>query len=407
VADGGALPETETWSDIVWTQFRRRTLPRAALAGVGVLLALAVYAPLIASNQPLLWNDATRGWSSPWLGSLFDRNFYANNIDVVFNSLLVFGSPLLVVAAALWRRAAPLPGRQRRARHARILQVVIAIWIGVTAALVTFPDSRPHVDWIEEHAALTTAGTAHTAIFPPIRSSHRDGQMREQFLAPDGAHWLGTDNEGRDVLARMLFGTRISLTVGLFAVSLYCTFGVLVGAVAGYAGGRVDLVIQWVIEVMLCVPTTFLLLGAAAFLRDRSIFHIVAIIAAVAWTTPARLVRAEFLKLRDQDFVIAAVSAGYTARHIVFREILPNAVSPVLVTATFGVGAAITLEATMSFLGLGDPSAPSWGLMLSGGREFGDWTMILAPSFAILVTVSLLNLVGEGLRDALDPKLRL
>lgn len=398
--------ETKSFGEIVWEQFQSKKLASRALVGVVSLLVLAVLAPAVASNHPFLWHTAEEGWSSPWLLSLFDRNFYASNIDIVFNCILL-AAPLLALAVALpWRAAAAKPGPARRRTRATALLAAVLVQAALAAALLAFPYSREHVDWVEREAALTEQGVEHVAVFPPVRSSHRDGAMRDQFQDPSGAHWMGTDHEGRDVFTRLLFGTRISLTVGVFAVGLYCTFGVLIGALAGYAGGKVDAVVQAVIEIILCIPTIFLLLGAAAFIRDRTIFHIIGIIAAVSWTTPARLVRAEFLKLRGQDFVTAAVAAGFPPWRIALREVLPNAVNPVLVTATFGVGATITLEATMSFLGLGDANAPSWGLMLSAGREFGDWTLILAPAAAILVTVSLLNLVGEGMRDALDPKLR-
>lgn len=401
-----AAPETKSFWQIVWEQFRGKRLASRALVGVSGLLVLAVLAPAVASNHPFLWHTAEEGWSSPWLVSLFDRNFYASNIDVVFNGIML-AAPLLTLGLLLaWRLTRGRPARARRRARGGALGAALLVQAALAVGLVAFPYSREHVDWVERDAALTAEGVEHVAIFPLVRSSHRDGEMKDQFQDPSGEHWLGTDHEGRDVFTRLLFGTRISLTVGVFAVGLYCTFGVLIGALAGYAGGRVDALVQALIEIILCIPTIFLLLGAAAFIRDRTIFHIIGIIAAVSWTTPARLVRAEFLKLRGQDFVTAAVAAGFPPWRIALREVLPNAVNPVLVTATFGVGATITLEATMSFLGLGDANAPSWGLMLSAGREFGDWTLILAPAAAILVTVSLLNLVGEGMRDALDPKLR-
>ncbi|MEL6545063.1 MAG: ABC transporter permease, partial [Myxococcota bacterium] len=219
-------------------------------------------------------------------------------------------------------------------------------------------------------------------------------------------HLLGTDNAGRDVLTRLLYGTRISITVGIFAVALYVVLGTALGALAGYFGGWVDLVIQRTIEVVLSIPSLFLILTVAAFIEDRSIFHIMAIIAAVRWTTPARLVRAEFLRLKNLEFVTAAKASGFPESAIIFRHILPNAIGPVLVSATFGVAAAILIESTMSFLGLGDITVPSWGQILSTGRSTGMWTLILAPGFAIFFTVSVLNLLGDGLRDALDPKLR-
>ena len=166
------------------------------------------------------------------------------------------------------------------------------------------------------------------------------------------------------------------------------------------------MVIQRMIEITMALPTFFVILTLVAFLEEPKIFHIMLIIGLVRWTGVARLVRGEFLRLRNLDFVSAAISLGYSRRRIIFEQILPNALGPVLVAATFGVASAILVESTLSFLGLGDLSAPSWGQTLDEGYKSGAWHLILAPGFAIFITVSLLNLVGEGLRDALDPKLR-
>ena len=239
-----------------------------------------------------------------------------------------------------------------------------------------------------------------------VRISPRNTDVTATMAPPSGKHWLGTDSAGRDVFARLLYGTRVSLTVGIFAVAIYCTFGTVVGAVAGFFGGRVDALLMRIVEVVICIPSLFLVLAVAAFIPKRSIFHIMLIIAVVAWTGPARLVRAEFLRLRELDFVASARAAGFSKAQIIFEEILPNAIGPVLVSATFGVASAILVESTMSFLGLGDASVPSWGQILATGRATSSWVLILAPGFAIFVTVSLLNLLGEGARDALDPKLR-
>jgi len=230
--------------------------------------------------------------------------------------------------------------------------------------------------------------------------------ISEGLFKIDPAHVLGVDQSTRDVAVRILYGTRISLTIGVIAVSIYVTIGIILGSLAGFFGGRVDIGIQRIIEITMALPTFFVIITLAAFLEEPSIFHIMLIIGLVRWTGVARLTRGEFLRLRNQEFVLAATALGYPTRRIIFEHILPNAVAPVLVSATFGVASAILLESTLSFLGLGDLSAPSWGQTLSEGYASGAWHLILAPGFAIFVTVSLLNLVGEGLRDALDPKLR-
>ncbi|MEM6733382.1 MAG: ABC transporter permease [Myxococcota bacterium] len=387
------MNDTTQYRAIVWAQFRRRRLAMASLGIMLGLVFLAVFAPLLASNKPFLWYTSAEGWSSPWIRSLFDRNFFESGLDLVFNTTLVF-APLFAVVFALGART-------RRWRRPAVFT-----WFGVTILVLVFSGSEPKRVYPVVQSELESAGVEVFALYPPFPYSFRDIDLKAVREPPSLSHWLGTDNAGRDVLTRLVYGTRISLTVGLFAVALYILVGTFLGALAGYYGGWVDLVIQRMIEVMLSIPSLFLILTVAAFIEERSIFHIMLIIAAVQWTTPARLVRGEVLRLRDQDFVVAARASGFSEGTIVFRHILPNAIGPVLVAATFGVAAAILIESTMSFLGLGDITVPSWGQILSTGRTTGMWTLILAPGFAIFLTVSVLNLLGDGLRDALDPKLR-
>ena len=394
-----------SWAAVVWGQFCRRRLAVAALWGVALLFALAALAPLIASSQPLWWRSAA-GWSAPALTGLYDRKVFPFAVDLIFNALLFPGSLVVAVAAlVMWTgRRAPRAVRRRVGRRA--IGAALSAWTLVVVGLLAVPTQSPDRDYRAEAAALEAAGAPVQVVFAPVAWSPRDTVLADKLAGPSRGHPLGTDNEGRDTFARLLYGTRISLTIGVFAVAAYCLLGVGVGALAGYFGGWVDLAIVAVVEVVMCIPPMFLVLGAAAFIPDPSIFHIMGIIAAVSWTTPARLTRAEFLKLRGLDFVVAAEAVGYPRRTIIFREILPNALGPVLVTATFGIASAILVESGMSFLGLGAFGAPSWGTMLATGRTEEAWMLILAPGFAILVTVSLLNLVGEGVRDALDPRQR-
>jgi peptide/nickel transport system permease protein len=217
---------------------------------------------------------------------------------------------------------------------------------------------------------------------------------------------LGVDESTRDVSVRILYGTRISLTIGVIAVAIYVTIGIILGSLAGFFGGRIDMGIQRLIEIVMSMPTIIVILVLIAFLEKPSIFHIMLIIGLVRWTGVARLVRGEFLRLRNLDFVVSAVALGFPTRKVIFQHILPNALGPVLIAATFGVASAILLESTLSFLGFGDLSAPSWGQTLQEGYSSGAWHLIIVPGFAIFLTVSLLNLVGEGVRDALDPKMR-
>lgn len=228
------------------------------------------------------------------------------------------------------------------------------------------------------------------------------------LMSPDRAHLLGTDDQGRDVLSRMIFGARISLSVGFVAVSIYIAIGIIIGAIAGYYGGWIDIVISRVIEVMLCFPTFFLILAILAFVGP-SIYNIMIVIGLTSWTGIARLVRGEFLRLKNQDYVAAARVSGASDRRIIFRHLLPNALAPVLVSASFGVASAILIESSLSFLGFGvPPYVPSWGGILSASREYMDvaWWMTIIPGIAIFLTITAYNLVGEGLRDAIDPRMK-
>jgi len=221
-------------------------------------------------------------------------------------------------------------------------------------------------------------------------------------------HLLGTDSLGRDVLSRMLWGARISLWVGFVAVGLSVSIGLVLGLIAGYRGGITDEIIMRGVDVMLCFPSFFLILAVIAFL-EPSLFNIMVVIGLTSWMGVARLVRAETLTLKRRDYVQAARVAGAGPLRILFVHVLPNALAPVLVSATLGIAGAILVESSLSFLGLGvQPPTPSWGNMLMEGKdvmEIAPWLSIL-PGLAILFTVLGYNLLGESLRDILDPRLR-
>ena len=248
-----------------------------------------------------------------------------------------------------------------------------------------------------------------TKLRPLIPFSAYETSLPEKLQPPSRRHWMGTDNLGRDITSRMIYGSRISLKVGFVAVGIALLIGLLAGSLAGYYGGLVDMLISRLIEVVMCFPVFFLILAVIAFLPP-SIFNIMVIIGLTRWTSIARYSRAEFLRLKQQDFAYAARALGATDRKIIIRHILPNSIAPVLVAATFGVANAILIEAALSFLGFGvAPPTPSWGQMLSlGVNSTGRflWWLTLFPGLAIFLTVMAYNLVGEALRDAIDPRLR-
>jgi peptide/nickel transport system permease protein len=226
--------------------------------------------------------------------------------------------------------------------------------------------------------------------------------------SPSSRHPLGTDQLGRDVLSRMLYGARVSLAVGFVSVGIATVIGIALGSAAGYHGGTIDAMVMRLVDLMLVFPRFFLLLAVLGFLRP-SIWTIMAVIGLTGWMSVARLVRAEFLSLREREFVLWSQSIGASAFRIIWRHILPNAIAPVLVAITLGIPAAILAESGLSFLGLGvQPPHATWGNILSEGKDAIEigWWLSVYPGLAILVTVLSYNLLGEGIRDALDPRLR-
>jgi peptide/nickel transport system permease protein len=240
----------------------------------------------------------------------------------------------------------------------------------------------------------------------PYDPNHID--LKQVLMAPSQAHLLGTDTLGRDVLSRIIYGSRVSLKVGFVAVGLATLIGLLVGALAGYYGGWVDSALMRLVDLMLCFPAFFLILAVIAVL-EPSIWNIMAVIGLTSWMGVARLVRAEFLSLREREFVTAARALGAGDVRLILRHMLPNALAPVMVSATLGVAGAILTESALSFLGLGvQPPTPSWGNILTAGKDNIEiaWWLSVFPGLAILVTVMSYNLLGEGIREAIDPRLK-
>ncbi len=246
-----------------------------------------------------------------------------------------------------------------------------------------------------------------TAIFPPIPYSPSNINLLEPLEPPSAKHWFGTDKLGRDVMAGMIYGSRISLSIGFVAVGIAVVIGVVLGAIAGYFGSWIDLLISRLFEVMLAIPTFFLLITVAALLPP-SIFLTMAIIGMTGWVGIARFTRNEFLRIRNQDYVTAAIALGVTDRKVMFKHILPNALAPVIVSVVLGIAGAILVESSLSFLGIGVPAElVTWGSILQeASTTTFAWWLAVFPGFAIFITVLAYYLVGEGLREVLDPRLR-
>ena len=376
-------PPRSLWATALVDTFRNRRAQVSAV-WIGLLVICAVFAPFIANTHPLLMKQDGH-WSSPAL-------HYLVPADVMLLAVFV------LTLAFLFARRVPYRGW--------IYAGLVLVAIVLSYTLVP----RRDVPNYAVYRQAAAAGKIQAAIYAPVRFSPLDRQFeREDVLlnAPSAQNWLGTDSNGADVASRIIHAARIALAVGFIATGIEVVIGVIVGGLMGYFVGKVDLLGMRLIEIFEAIPTLFLLITFTAFYK-RDLYMIMAIIGLTSWTGVARFVRGEFLRLRNLDFVHAARAAGLPLHSVLFRHMLPNALTPVLVSASFGVAQAILLESVLSFLGLGLVEEPSWGGMLEQARSAGRfiWWLAVFPGMAIFLTVFAYNLIGESMRDALDPKLR-
>ncbi len=359
---------SRSYRQLIWLQFKKRKLSMICLYLVIGLILMAILAPVLANNRPLLMKRA---------GKLYHHVEITNQPTVLY--LIPFYHKI--------------PGTSWQPR------------LRIPALQVSNMPTDVDFDYLDKY--LDRAGGDWT-IMPLVPFHPNQLAFEERLLPPSWRHPMGTDPVGRDVLARIIHGSRISLSVGFVAVSIYVTIGLILGALAGYFGGWWDILIARLIEIMICFPSFFLIITLVAVL-EPSIYNIMIAIGLTAWPGIARLTRGEFLRCRANDYVPAARVMGVPTYRIIFRHILPNAVAPVLVSASFGIAGAILVESGLSFLGFGvPPPQPSWGAMLSSARSYIDyaWWLALFPGLAIFFSITVYNLIGEGLRDALDVRLK-
>jgi len=393
------LQEKANWGvsygEMVWREFTKSWLNRVSLVFIVFLFIVAVSAPFLANDKPVVIRTGGQ------LHFPLFKNLQPNDYCVFLAAIVAIVQLLLIRrnrrrldpsarGAVLWR------------------QICISSSLILTGCVLIFVFVPRRLD-ATDYKSRVASGRATDAIFAPIPYGYGRVDLTVREQPPSPAHWLGTDDVGSDVLCRLIHGSRISLSVGFVAVGISSIIGVFVGAILGYFGGKVDFVGMRIVEIMMAIPTFFLIITIVAFF-PRSLFNIMVIIGITSWTGDARFIRAEFFKLRKQDFVQAALSLGLPLPSILFRHMLPNGIAPVLVNATFGISGAIFIETALSFLGFGvAPPTPSWGQMLSLGVGATGrllWWLTLFPGLAIFLTVMAYNLVGEGLRDAIDPRLR-
>lgn len=388
---GGALPpvtpaRSRPWSQLVLAALLGRLGARIGLAWILLLVVVATFAPFIANTHPLYLVSEGQV-SSPALAHLEPE-------DWVWLAGFALGVILLLVPGRLWLRV--------------LLFIAGVIVASVAAYSLVKP---PAITVYEQYRALEAAGKVERVVRAPIPYSPKDylrdygnTGIEAPLAAAERTHWFGTEENGADVASRMIHAARIALGIGFIATGIALLIGTLIGGLMGYFSGVVDIVGMRLVEIFEAIPTLFLLLTFVAFF-GRSIYMMMIIIGITSWSGYARYVRAEFLKLREQDFVLAAVASGLPLRSILFRHMLPNGFAPLLVAASFGVASAILAEATLSFLGLGLVDDPSWGQMLNQAVKSStfNWWLAVFPGGAIFLTVFAYNLVGEALRDAVDP----
>jgi len=393
------LQPKENWGvsygELVWQQFTKNRLSVLFLIFIVFLFVIAVLAPFLANDKPFIIRID---------GQLCFPVFKAMTASDYCISLaaMVAIAQLLLIRRNRRRIAPSIRGT---VLWRQILISVSIIFIGIILIFVLVPRRLDATDY----KSMIASGKATNAIFPPVPYGYGRTDLKVREQPPNREHWLGTDDVGSDVLCRLIYGSRISLSVGFVVVGISSIIGIVIGAILGYSGGKVDFIGMRIVEIMMAIPTFFLIITIVAFF-PRSLLNIMIIIGITSWTGDARFIRAEFFKLRNQDFVQAAISLGLPLRSILFRHMLPNGIAPVLVNATFGIAGAIFIETALSFLGFGvAPPTPSWGQMLSLGVSTTGrflWWLTLFPGLAIFLTVLAYNLVGEALRDAIDPRLR-
>lgn len=407
---------------MVWRQFRRNRLAMTGLALAGGFFLIAMLAPLLAGRLPFVWTDAAGVTTFPFFREYFapaDSREFA--LERFFNYVCLLLPTWGLCYACLRRRG-------------RALTALLLVSAG--GLLLPFFLVQQRIQ-PQDYQILQREGKGE-GVFPPIAyGPYQQGLFAPKMppswtitppaadAAPEdkaayergarqlerafGFSLLGTDEVGRDVLVRLMYGARVSLAVGFVSVGLATLLGLLIGAVAGYYGGWIDILICRAMEVMMCFPTFFLILTVIAILDQRSILNIMLVIGLTGWTGAAQVIRGEILKQRKLDYVAGARAAGAGDGRIIFRHILPNAINPVLVGVSFGIASAILTESGLSFLGLGVslPTA-TWGELLHEGWEspLVNWWLSVFPGAAIFLAMTSYNLVGEGLRDAMDPRLR-
>ncbi|MBI1290498.1 ABC transporter permease subunit [bacterium] len=461
-------PRPLSYMEEVWREFRRHRLAVVALTVAAVVLLVALYCPLIANNRPLYlrapivseYRDATAiAAEQLQLSTPESAHIAARSLGIMrehlspperreLEALLVTESTPSARADALMakffdRETVPvmrfpafralsraelaalllLPfflllriGFKRRSNFALLIVAAVMSLAVAQALRVVYPDVQDTRSYRRLIASEEFARDGFALMAPVAYGENEnliaDARTAPTWLVPDAKrrsgnwHWLGTDTNGRDVLARMVYGARVSMLVGVLSVGLYTLIGMVLGSIAGFYGGWTDQAVSRLLEFVICFPVLMVILAVQAFLAP-SLWNLILALALLWWTSVARLQRAEFLRLADAEFVHAVRALGGSDLRIMALHLIPNSLAPILVVISFGIAGSIVVESALSFLGFGVPQPmASWGDLLNNGRNdvSGLWWLTIFPGLAIFLTVTCFNLVGEALRDALDPR---
>ncbi len=388
-----AAAENEAFSPVrqAWKRFLQDRFAAFSFGIMVLLFLAAMAAPLIANNLPLLIRTEQGAWFSPALRDFFAPNAQEVFVEKVFNCLLLAVLPVTVVLIVL--RKHPL--------SRRIVTLTLLILLAIPFFLV--PQKNDVRDYDKDFAN----GKIVRAPVPygPFQTSSGI------YEKPSAEHWFGTDQNGRDVFARMLYGSRVSLAVGFFAAGISLVLGTLIGLMSGYLGGKIDLIIQRCVEIVICFPTFLLLLILMVVLLDsgsrQSVLLVILVLGCTGWPGLARLVRGEVLKQRQMPYIQASECMGVPFRRILTVHLLPNVSGPIFVAFAFDVAGCILAENSLSFLGFGvQIPAASWGELLRQALDdpLNHWNLMLWPGLAIFICVCSFNFIADGLRRAIDPK---
>ncbi len=388
-ADSSA-PEVPSYTRRIVRLTFARAGARGGLAWVVFIAILAIFAPLLANSHPFSMREGGH-WRSPFLQ-------YLTPADVVLQ--IMFWSAVALFFARRWTI-----GRRM------IILAGIIVLSCVVCAFAVHPPEAPVYDTYRTGIKAGTITHAHFAPIPFSPDDHQRDDADARLKPPARDHLMGTTADAADMASNMIYATRTAISIGFVSTGVAVVLGVIMGGLMGYLGGWVDLIGMRLVEIFEAIPTLLLLLAFASVFQSSpqlALYIMMVIIGILNSFTYAEFVRAEFLTLRDRDFVHAARSAGLPLRSILFRHMLPNGITPVIVNASFGIAGAILIESTLSFLGIGLQTESSWGSLLeqalgSGGTFF--WWLAIYPGLAIFLTVLSYNLIGESLRDALDPRL--